>query len=428
MTTPTPPAPPSSPFGLGNRPPGPKPAGPRFVDTNLQLTEDIYLTSNTASDDRWKIGFGYVTAHPHEYLIHMRSGKILRKSTGQGTRCFKWPGDTVILVPTSLKQLFFEASQLTLDNIHIRIRGFAIYRISNPEKTFERISFWNRPEGEKKLALMIGEPCRSHTKWLVSNMTLEDSIRKRKEAIADILLAELKTMINDENFGVSIETIDIQDVRFSNEALFEAYQGPSKEIIFKNQQLAELVREQDVETAQLKRDQEMSERRKEKQLRELANQAQVHQAEETNRQLLLQEQRKTEREKLEHNGLLAAIRDAQEREKRQRDSALNQEVLQVELAMERQRAELQLELLKERNAIDGDMSPVALEKMFLEKSLPVLADAITASMQNSRVTIYQGANGSGGNLPFSVVLNEIMNILQTRVAQLEGSEKKGEEE
>src|SRR4051812_394753 len=105
--------------------------------SNLKLTDDIELTSNTASDERWKIRFGFVSARPHEYLIHIRRGKIVKRTTGQANRCFKFPNDTVIIVPTSLKQLIFHGSQLTRDNILIRLRGFAIYRVSQPEKIYE---------------------------------------------------------------------------------------------------------------------------------------------------------------------------------------------------------------------------------------------------------------------------------------------------
>lgn len=191
------------------------------LDSNdtLSLSDDIQLTSNTINDDRLKIGFGFVTARPHEYLIHIRKGKIVKRTTGQASRCFKRSGDTVIIVPTSLKQLIFRASQLTLDNILIQLRGFAIYHISSPENIYKRINFWDRQAAEKKLALMIGEQCRSHSKWLVANMTLEDCLRKRKEAIADVLLNELRIGITEENFGVSIETIDIQDIRIVDESL-----------------------------------------------------------------------------------------------------------------------------------------------------------------------------------------------------------------
>src|SRR5215213_8804770 len=187
---------------------------------SILLTEDLRLTTNSPAldDRRWKKSFGFITARPHEYLIHIRKGQVLRRTSGQASRCFKWPGDMVAMVPTTLKQLVFESGQVTLDNIHVRIRGFAVYRITDPEKTYKLISFWDRWEAEKKLARIIGEPCRSHTKWLVSNMTMEDCIRKRKESIADILLKELRLAITEQETGVSVETVDIQDVRFGDDS------------------------------------------------------------------------------------------------------------------------------------------------------------------------------------------------------------------
>ncbi len=94
-------------------------------DKDLMLTDDIILTSNTPSEkhERWTKYFGFVVARPHEHLIHIRKGRLLKKSSGQASRCLKFPWDTVVLVPTSLKQLIFESGQLTLDNIHVKIRG-----------------------------------------------------------------------------------------------------------------------------------------------------------------------------------------------------------------------------------------------------------------------------------------------------------------
>jgi hypothetical protein len=47
------------------------------TNSNLKLTDDIWLTSNTVSDDRWKKTFGYINARPHEYLLPIRRGKIV---------------------------------------------------------------------------------------------------------------------------------------------------------------------------------------------------------------------------------------------------------------------------------------------------------------------------------------------------------------
>lgn len=386
------------------------------VENNLKLTDDIELTSNTASDDRWKIRLGFVSARPHEYLIHIRGGKILRRTSGQANRCLKLPNDTVIVVPTSLKQLIFHGTQLTLDNILIRLRGFVIYRISQPEKIYERISFWDRQSGEKKLALMIGEQCRSHSKWLVANMTLEECLRKRKEAIADMLLKELRLVITEENFGVSIETIDIQDVKIVQDALFAAYQSPASEIIFKNQQLSELERKRDVKTRELLQEQDMSDKAKETKLRTLANDVQISQAEREKLEIEIKAKHQVEREQAEHRSALADYEAEQKRILRQKDAALERELDLAAQQLAKQKADLELEILRERYEIDGSLSSVAMEKIFLEKALPQIASAVASSLEDARVTIYQGAEGAG--LPFSLVLNELMSVLQSRLERL----------
>jgi regulator of protease activity HflC (stomatin/prohibitin superfamily) len=323
----------------------------------------------------------------------------------------------VIIVPTSLKQLIFGASQLTLDNILIRLRGFAIYRISSPEKIYERISFWERQSGEKKLALMIGEQSRSHSKWLVANMTLEDCLRKRKQAIADVLLNELRLVITEENFGVSIETIDIQDIKIIQEDLFRAYQSPASETLFKNQQLSELEREREVQTLKLRQQQEISERTKETRLKVLANEAQIQQAERENKEKELQAQRQVERDQAEHKRMLAELEEEQIRTRRQKDTAVEREIALAQQELEKQKADLELEVLRERYNIDNILSPIAMEKLFLEKSLPEIAQALTAALGEARVTIYQGPDGGSG-LPFSMVVNEILGLLQRRLDRL----------
>lgn len=393
-----------------------KPQNALTTGEDLILTEDIQLTSNAVGDDRWKITWGFISARPHEYLIHIRKGKLLRKTSGQGNRCFKRPNDTVILVPTSLKQLTFQASQLTLDNIFIRLRGFVIYRISQPEKIYERVSFWDRQSGEKKLALMIGEQCRSHSKWLVANMTLEDCLRKRKEAIAESLMKELGLVLTEDRFGIAVESIDIQDVKIFEEPLFLAYQSPAKEIIFKNQQLAELERKRDVRTRELLQEQEMSEKTKDTRLSTLANEVRINQAEREKAEIEIRAKRQVEREQAEHTRALVAYEEEQKRIQRQKDAEARREIELGEQQLAKQKADLELEIVRARYEIDNSLSLVAMEKLYMEKALPQIANAVTASLKEARVTIYQGADGGG--LPLSLVVNEIMSTLQSRLARL----------
>jgi hypothetical protein len=125
--------------------------------------------------------WGIISAKPSEYLVHFRNGKLRERSSGQGASCFKWPSDTVAVIPTTLKEVMFEASQITSDNVDVKIRGMGIYRIAEPRRTFRLFNFTFRERAEQKLAFAIADMCRSTAKWLVSNMSVEECIRKRKE-------------------------------------------------------------------------------------------------------------------------------------------------------------------------------------------------------------------------------------------------------
>ena len=399
-------------------------AGATGSPDSIPLTDDLRLTTNSPSidDRRWKRLFGFVTARPHEYLIHIRSGQLLELSSGQSSRCFKWPGDTVVLIPTTLKQLVFETGQVTLDNVHVRIRGFAIYRITDPLKTYKLISFWDRWEGEKKLARIIGEPCRSHTKWLVSNMTMEECIRKRKESIADILLKELRLTITEHDTGVSIETVDIQDVRFGDDELFEAFQGPSKQDIHLKNDKSGLDRRRETDLTKLKQEEEIAAQKLAVELARVENAEAVRVRKLNYERAELEEQRKRKQEEAEHTEILATMRDEKRLAREQRNAEVKHQITVEEIKLATQKADANLAKLRERVAIENQLQPVAIEKAFIEKALPEVASAIAKSLSDARFTIYQNQSDGGGGSPFSLVVNEIMSILRDRVSKLAGSD------
>ena len=55
--------------------------------------------------------WGRVSARPHECLVVLRNGEI--RSIQQGGSVFKWPGDTIARVDTSVRRLQFTADQVT---------------------------------------------------------------------------------------------------------------------------------------------------------------------------------------------------------------------------------------------------------------------------------------------------------------------------
>src|SRR5688572_24164134 len=68
---------------------------------------------------RW----GFVTAKPSEFLIHVRGGRIVERTTGPGVTCFKWPWDSVAIVPTTINRLQFVADQVTREKVGVEVCG-----------------------------------------------------------------------------------------------------------------------------------------------------------------------------------------------------------------------------------------------------------------------------------------------------------------
>src|SRR5262245_21462689 len=78
---------------------------------------------------RW----GYIGAKPSEYLVCTRDGAIDHERSGQGVRVFKWPRDSIAIVPTTLQRIDFVADQITRERIGVEVAGIAVYRIAEPE-------------------------------------------------------------------------------------------------------------------------------------------------------------------------------------------------------------------------------------------------------------------------------------------------------
>jgi regulator of protease activity HflC (stomatin/prohibitin superfamily) len=176
------------------------------------------LTTNSPEDPSRKKSWGWISARPSEFLVVYRKGELREDLSGQGGRVWKRPSDTVAIVPTTLKEVIFQANQVTCDHVDVRIRGMLVYRITDPLRIYTLINFSQRQQAEAKLARMLSDMCRSTAKWLVANMALQECNRRRKEEIAVALKREVAAVAT-EGWGIEIVTIDIQDVFVLQERL-----------------------------------------------------------------------------------------------------------------------------------------------------------------------------------------------------------------
>ena len=179
---------------------------------------------------RW----GFVTAKPSEYLIHMRRGRILRGSTGQGASCFKWPWDSVAMIPTTINRLQFTADQVTLEKVGVQVTGLAVYRIVDPETAFRMLNFSFAERASEKLADILREMFVGATRRHVANLGIEAVITRRKNTIALELMTELAPVMRGQGqaedttstgWGVVLDTVEIQDVRVLSNEVFRDMQA-----------------------------------------------------------------------------------------------------------------------------------------------------------------------------------------------------------
>lgn len=200
---------------------------------------------------RW----GYITAKPSEYLVHVRGGKVLMKSSGQGATCFKWPSDAVSIVPTSIQQLMFKADQVTAEKVGVEVVGLAVYRIAEPLLAYRVLNFSYPERAQEKLEATLTQMFVGATRRLVANLSIEDCLQKRKSALAEELLREIAPVVGgtgrpddptEQGWGVVIDTIEIQEVRVLSDKVFASMQAPYRSALDRRAREAKALADMDV--------------------------------------------------------------------------------------------------------------------------------------------------------------------------------------
>ncbi len=318
---------------------------------------------------RW----GRVTAQANEFLIQMRDGKVMR--AGQGLSCFKWPSDSVAIVPTSIAKLGFSADQVTVEKVGVEVRGLAVYRIAEPLLAYRMIDL-----DRSSLTEILSEMFIGATRRIVASLSLDECIRHRKDHIASALMEEIRPILAGEGtaddtsatgWGVVLDTIEIQDVRVLSEQVFERLQAPFRERLA----LDALVAENRVteERARLERERRSSE---ETARRELMAVEEARMEAERKRD----EERRAHEDALAGRRLEADLARARVKAEADRDRAL------VELAARREAAEAEAAILEMHRRAHCDLSEARLREIMLTDTMPELARAFRGTFDRVHVT------------------------------------------
>ena len=208
---------------------------PKMAEALGRLEDEGWRAGRPVEDPHKVKRWGWVTAKPSEYLVHCRRGSLLEHSSGQGGACFKWPRDSVAIVPTSLQRLQFTADQVTREAVGVAVTGLAVYRIADPLLAYRVLNFSYPERAQAKLCATLTQTLVGACRRLVANLTVDECMRRRKQALAGELLRELAPVVGgegrpddrtDRGWGVVLDTLEIQEVRVQSEQVFAAMQAP----------------------------------------------------------------------------------------------------------------------------------------------------------------------------------------------------------
>ena len=419
--------------------------GPSHLATFKPRYEGGWRAGKPAEDPEKLKKWGRISARPSEYLIHMRRGKVLPASSGQGASCFKLPGDAVAVVPTTVQQLRFVAEQVTREKVGVEVTGVAVYRIAEPLIAFRMVNFSYPERAQEKLEELLGEMFVGAVRRLVANLTVEECLSRRKEGIAEELMREIVPVVSghgraedetDAGWGVVMDTIEIQDVRVLSEAVFANMQAKyrkeqeraAREAALTTERaikLAEAEAERSIELTRLASRTEVEKRKKEAdeetKLGEIAAGARVEEARFAHAQRGAAQQAQAElsrvrfefeAEAARHAASLArAAQELEEYRLRAEISEARRRIAESELGIAelatRQSAlvqELELSRLRALKEIENAVSPEAVQLVVAQR-LPELAAAFQQKMGQVHVTAIDGAN------PFGFVAAAVDGVL-----------------
>lgn len=231
---------------------------------NIQLSSQS--PEPTRYTDGWRRGkpeedpektkrWGWISAKPSEFLIRMRGGRVV--TSGQGATVFKWPWESVAVVPTTVQRLHFTADQITQEKVGVKVTGIAVYRIADPLIAFRMLNFSFAERAQEKLEQMMEEMCTGASRRLIANLTVEQCLTRRKDALATELIREIAPVVQgsgrpedgtDRGWGVIVDTIEIQDVRVLSGQVFANMQARFRQEQERMAREAELAKERAVRT------------------------------------------------------------------------------------------------------------------------------------------------------------------------------------
>lgn len=364
------------------------------------------LAVAASPDPRTTKRWGFVSASPSEYLVHVRGGQVLPATSGQGATCFKRPGDAVAVVPTSLQRLAFRADQVTREKVGVEVAGLAVYRIAEPLLAYRVLDFAAPEAARRELDQTLTGMFVGAVRRLVATLTVEECLTRRKSALGEELLREIAPIVGGagrpsdsttRGWGIVIDTLEIQEVRVLSEHVFGALQAPYRAALDRAAREARAEAEQAVATreARARRETREAELEAEAAVRDRQVELERRHAEALAEEAL----RRLEREAREaaatvevHASRLAALRATLEAREIEATATAAVRSRAAEVALVEGRGRAEVRLLEARAAAE---TSAAEARLVTARKLPELAAAVGGRIGEVKVTTLGGDNPFG---------------------------------
>jgi len=170
----------------------------------------------------------FVEAKPNEWLVIMRNGKMVSAGIGAATMISPW--DSVAIFPSRLVKVEFNTQQVTIEMQGVEVSTMLEWNIDRngegPMKAFKNLGSDLCSSNPRTANLMLGDMCSAILRARISNSTIDEIIKERKQ-LRDLILKETTEIV--KGWGVFLETVEITDVRICSRTLFGHMQTKFRE-------------------------------------------------------------------------------------------------------------------------------------------------------------------------------------------------------
>src|SRR5262249_27728073 len=159
----------------------------------------------------------FIKASPTTYVLHFRSGRIVRE--GAGLAFFYWaPAATIVMVPLGSADTPFAFQEATADFQAVAIQGQLTYRVVDPKRLAALLDLSVRPDGGyrtddyQKLPERLGNATQTLVRGETQRLTLREALT-RSTALGATVLERLRASDLIAELGVEVLGLSILAVR-----------------------------------------------------------------------------------------------------------------------------------------------------------------------------------------------------------------------